>query len=71
VLTVSDAGPGLSQKAYANGMGFFERFDPARSRENGGSGLGMSIMAGIVAKHGGTMTLAPSAAGGLMTTIRL
>ena len=71
VLTVSDAGPGLSKKAYENGMGFFERFDPARSRENGGSGLGMSIMAGILAKHGGTMTLASSAAGGLMTTIRL
>lgn len=71
VLTVSDAGGGLNPRAYEAGMGFFERFDPSRSRENGGSGLGMSIMAGIVAKHGGSMQLAPSSAGGLMTTIHL
>jgi signal transduction histidine kinase len=71
LLTLDDAGPGLSAEAYARGVGFFERFDPSRSRENGGSGLGMSIMAGIVAKHGGQMTLEPSALGGLHTTIRL
>jgi two-component system, OmpR family, sensor kinase len=70
-LTIDDAGPGLSPEAYARGVGFFERFDPSRSRENGGSGLGMSIMAGVVAKHGGEMHLEPSPLGGLRSVIRL
>lgn len=71
VLTIDDAGPGLSDDAYSRGVGFFERFDPSRSRENGGSGLGMSIMAGVVAKHGGEMTLSKSRLGGLRSEIRL
>lgn len=70
-LTIDDAGPGLSPEAYERGVGFFERFDPSRSRENGGSGLGMSIMAGVVAKHGGEMRLEPSPLGGLRSVIRL
>ena len=70
-LTIDDSGPGLSPEAYQRGVGFFERFDPARSRENGGSGLGMSIMAGVVAKHGGSMRLEPSPLGGLRSIIRL
>lgn len=70
-LTIDDAGPGLSPEAYQRGVGFFERFDPSRSRENGGSGLGMSIMAGVVAKHGGEMRLEPSPLGGLRSVIRL
>ncbi|MFM7030100.1 MAG: sensor histidine kinase [Micrococcales bacterium] len=70
-LVIDDAGPGLSPEAYQRGVGFFERFDPSRSRENGGSGLGMSIMAGVVAKHGGSMRLEPSPLGGLRSVIRL
>jgi two-component system, OmpR family, sensor kinase len=70
-LTIDDAGPGLSDDAYTKGVGFFERFDPSRSRENGGSGLGMSIMAGVVNKHGGEMRLEPSPMGGLRSVIRL
>jgi signal transduction histidine kinase len=70
-LTIDDAGPGLAPEAYERGVGFFERFDPSRARENGGSGLGMSIMAGVVAKHGGEMRLEPSPLGGLRSVIRL
>ena len=71
VLTVDDSGPGLSPQAYERGINGFERFDPSRSRENGGSGLGMSLMAGIVEKHGGSIRLLPSKLGGLRTEIRL
>ena len=70
-LSIDDAGQGLSPEAYQRGVGFFERFDPSRSRENGGSGLGMSIMAGVVAKHGGEMRLEASELGGLRSLIRL
>ena len=70
-VTVDDGGPGLSQAAYERGVGHFERFDLSRSRENGGSGLGMSIMAGIVARHRGEVHLEPSPLGGLRTRIWL
>ncbi|MFM5904953.1 MAG: sensor histidine kinase [Micrococcales bacterium] len=71
VLTVEDAGPGLNQSAYTNGPTHFQRFDRARARDHGGSGLGMSIMAHIVEVHGGTMQLEASSLGGLKTTIWL
>lgn len=71
VLTLADAGPGLSEEMYKSGINAFQRFDPSRSRETGGSGLGMSIIAAVVAHHGGTIDLARSALGGLQTTITL
>jgi two-component system OmpR family sensor kinase len=70
-LTLDDAGEGLAPDAYERGIAFFERFDTARNRENGGSGLGMSIMAGVVAKHGGRVHLSASPLGGLRTEIEL
>jgi len=71
VLTVDDAGPGLTSEAYERGAVLFERFNTHRARENGGSGLGMSIMAGVVARHGGSIALERSPLGGLRTVIRL
>jgi len=71
VLTIDDAGPGLTTEAYERGAVLFERFNKHRSREGGGSGLGMSIMAGVVARHGGTMALERSPLGGLRTVIKL
>lgn len=70
-LDIEDAGPGLPDEAYDKGMDAFKRFDPSRSRENGGSGLGMSIIQGIVRTLGGTMRLSKSELGGLHTCIRL
>ncbi|NBO45817.1 MAG: sensor histidine kinase [Actinobacteria bacterium] len=71
VLTIADAGPGLSDEMYSAGIHAFQRFDPSRSRDTGGSGLGMSIIAAVVSHHGGTIQLAPSELGGLKTTITL
>jgi len=41
------------------------------SREREGSGLGLAIVKSITEAHGGTLTLAPRAAGGLCVTVRL
>lgn len=71
VLTIDDAGPGLSDEVYARGLEGFERFDAFASRQNGGSGLGMTIMRAIVAQHEGLMALTRSELGGLRTEIRL
>ena len=65
VLRVDDGGPGLPAEAYARDARQFQRFDPARSRDSGGTGLGMSIMSDIVISLGGTMTLSQSPLGGL------
>ena len=66
-LVIEDAGPGLkdfSQQA-------FSRFDKSRSRETGGSGLGLSIIHKIVENIGGEIELSRSNLGGLKTEIRL
>ena len=65
VLIIEDGGPGLPADAYSAGIQFFQRFDQSRSRESGGSGLGMSIMRGIADSAGGTIELHPSTLGGL------
>lgn len=70
-LQIDDAGPGLSEQVYGAGIHAFQRFDPSRSRETGGSGLGMSITAAIVAQHQGSIALSRSDLGGLRTTIVL
>jgi signal transduction histidine kinase len=71
LLTFDDSGRGLPEEFYAAGISHFQRFDNSRSRESGGSGLGMSILAAIVRKHGGEVKLEKSDLGGLRTEIRL
>jgi len=66
-LTIEDAGAGLPADVYERGITHFQRFDPSRSRQTGGSGLGMSIMAAIVEENGGNIELFPSKFGGLGT----
>ena len=44
ILRIEDAGPGLPEDAYDNGVQFFERFDKSRNRTSGGAGLGMTII---------------------------
>jgi two-component system OmpR family sensor kinase len=70
-LLVDDSGPGLPEEVYAQGVQQFSRFDASRSRQSGGSGLGLSIIAAIVARHDGAMTLSKSPLGGLRTEIQL
>lgn len=65
ILTIEDGGPGLPESAYRERVQSLTRFDKSRSRESGGSGLGMSIMAGVISKADGELTLRKSALGGL------
>ena len=70
-LVIEDGGKGLPEEAYSRGVQAFRRFDASRSRETGGSGLGMSIMSSIVEAHGGTLGIAKSSLGGLKLEITL
>lgn len=71
VLTISDAGSGLPDEVYKSGIQYFQRFDRSRSRESGGSGLGMTIMKRIIENAEGTITLRKSEFGGLEIEISL
>ena len=70
-LAIEDGGPGLPQGAYRDKLRTLNRFDKSRSRENGGSGLGLSIMAAVVEKIGGEFYLRPSQLGGLAVIVTL
>ena len=71
VLTISDAGSGLPEEVYKSGIQYFQRFDRSRSRESGGSGLGMTIMKRIIENANGSIELRKSKFGGLEIEIHL
>lgn len=64
-ILIGDGGPGLPDEALEKGVQQFQRFDNSRSRESGGSGLGISIMRAIVTEHHGEMGFRKSRFGGL------
>jgi signal transduction histidine kinase len=70
-LRIEDGGPGLPESSYRDGIELLNRFDSSRSRETGGSGLGLSIIAAIVHEHGGTLAMRKSALGGLAVEVIL
>ena len=71
VITISDAGPGIPEERMADVFEPFVRLEESRSEETGGIGLGLAIARSIVHAHGGTVTLANRAEGGLAATVRL
>lgn len=70
-LMIEDAGPGLPESAYREDVRSLNRFDKSRSRENGGSGLGMSIMSAVIEKLDGKFSLRKSELGGLAIVVQL
>ena len=70
-LTVADEGPGLTDEQCTLVFERFYRADPARSRANGGSGLGLSIARAIVEDQGGALTVQSTPDSGSRFTIAL
>ena len=57
ILSVADTGIGIPEADRPNIFTRFYRVDKARSREHGGSGLGLSIVHDAAALYGGTVTV--------------
>jgi len=57
VLEVADQGPGLRASQAERVFERFYRADQARTRKTGGAGLGLAIVAALVAAHGGTVSV--------------
>lgn len=70
-LIIEDAGPGLPLNFYSSGIQSFKRFDSARSKEGGGSGLGMTIISRIVTVNNGSIKISESKFHGLKFLIKL
>jgi signal transduction histidine kinase len=63
-LVVEDDGPGIAEGDRARVFERFVRLDEARTRDEGGSGLGLSIVKEIVVAHDGDVVVASSPSGG-------
>ncbi|MEU6843350.1 HAMP domain-containing sensor histidine kinase [Streptomyces sp. NPDC046716] len=57
VVRIEDAGPGIPPVDLPKVFDRFYRVDKARTRDSGGSGLGLSVARSLVDAHGGSITL--------------
>ncbi|MGH2728982.1 MAG: sensor histidine kinase [Actinomycetota bacterium] len=64
VLEVDDDGTGVPVESRGIVFERFTRLDDARDRAHGGAGLGLAIVAEIVAAHGGSATVSDAPLGG-------
>ncbi len=68
LLRVADRGHGIAPELLQR---VFDKFFRAPNAPTGGSGLGLTIVKGFVAAHGGTVTAANRPGGGAVFTLRL
>ena len=71
VVEVRDTGEGMDPADVDRIFEPFVRLDPARARDTGGSGLGLSIVRSIVSTHAGTLSVQSARGAGSTFTIRL
>ncbi|WP_082570788.1 cell wall metabolism sensor histidine kinase WalK [Cellulomonas sp. Root485] len=70
-IEVRDHGPGIDPEHATRVFERFYRVDASRGRDSGGAGLGMAIVAAIVAAHDGSVRLAQTPGGGTTVQIAL
>lgn len=70
-MSVVDHGPGLKPDDAGRVFEPFYRADPSRSRDSGGAGLGLSIVAAVVDAHGGSVRVSDTPGGGATFEVEL
>jgi signal transduction histidine kinase len=70
-IVVDDDGPGVPTAERGRVFDRFVRIDSPRSRESGGAGLGLSIVAQIVEAHHGSVEIGESGSGGARFVVEL
>jgi len=70
-VTVEDQGPGIPAEARQRVFEPFVRLEESRSRETGGSGLGLTIARAVIAAHGGEISLEDRPGGGLRVVVSI
>jgi signal transduction histidine kinase len=70
-LDVADDGSGVPAHERTRVFRRFVRLDDARARADGGAGLGLAIVAEVVAAHGGTVDVVDGPLGGALFRVRL
>jgi len=71
LIEVEDSGPGLGTDDVERVFERFYRSDSSRSRDSGGVGLGLSIVAAVARAHGGSVVAASEAGRGATFRITL
>ncbi|MCX6380105.1 MAG: heavy metal sensor histidine kinase [Armatimonadetes bacterium] len=71
VLSVEDTGHGIPEEHLPHIFDRFYRVDSGRSREQGGSGLGLNIVRWIAESHGGTIAVTSAVGQGSTFEVRL
>ena len=70
-MSVVDHGPGLKPDDAGRVFEPFYRADASRSRDSGGAGLGLSIVAAVVDAHGGSVKVSDTPGGGATFEVEL
>ena len=70
-ISVTDQGMGIPVEEQERIFERFYRIDAARSRQTGGSGLGLSIVKHVISNHGGEVTVWSQPDRGSTFTVRL
>ena len=71
VIVIDDDGPGIPEQQRERVFDRFVRLDASRTRDEGGAGLGLAIVAGTAAAHTGSVTVSRSPLGGARFEIRI
>ncbi|MFD7650719.1 ATP-binding protein, partial [Streptomyces albidoflavus] len=71
VVSVADDGSGVPEPERERIFERFVRLDDARSRDDGGAGLGLAIARDVAARHGGTLRVREAPEGGALFELRL
>jgi two-component system, OmpR family, sensor kinase len=70
-IEVLDEGPGFAPEFLPHAFERFRRADDARSRADGGAGLGLAIVLAVAQAHGGTATADNRPSGGAVVALRI